>query len=129
MLCTRPIGTLPPRASKSSRPSVQQLDEKCVQFLPLTAAALAGCGEERVVYDRLDAGAWGPRCTTAGIPDGGLGYVSNSLMNSIAVLDLAAGAVRGTHPVGVGPLAENGPHHLAVDVAHERGVQVPMMPA
>ncbi|MDO9017244.1 MAG: YncE family protein [Myxococcales bacterium] len=84
------------------------------------AAALAGCGEERVVYDRLDAGAWGPRCTTADIPDGGLGYVSNSLMNSIAVLDLAAGAVRETHPVGVGPLAENGPHHLAVDVA--RGV-------
>ena len=85
--------------------------------LSLLAAALGGCGDEHVVYDRLDASAWGPRCTDPGIPDGGVGYVTNSLMNSVAELDLAAGVVRGTHPVGVGPLAENGPHHLAVDLA------------
>ena len=89
-------------------------------LLILAASALAGCGEERVVYDRLDASAWGPSCTDPGIPDGGLGYVTNSLMNSVAVLDLAGGTVRGTHPIGVGPLAENGPHHLAVDLS--RGV-------
>ena len=83
----------------------------------LLASCLAGCGEERVVYDRLDASAWGSGCTDPGIPDGGLGYVTNSLMNSVAVLDLGAGTVRATHPIGVGPLAENGPHHLAVDLA------------
>jgi len=82
----------------------------------LLASCLAGCGEERVVYDRLDASAWGSGCTDPGIPDGGLGYVTNSLMNSVAVLDLGAGTVRATHPVGVGPLAENGPHHLAIDL-------------
>lgn len=80
------------------------------------ACCLAGCGEERVVYDRLDASAWGSGCTDPGIPDGGLGYVTNSLMNSVAVLDLGAGTVRATHPIGVGPLAENGPHHLAIDL-------------
>jgi DNA-binding beta-propeller fold protein YncE len=87
--------------------------------LALSVAALAmwGCGEQRVVYERLDARAWGPRCADLAIPDGGLGYVTNSLMNSVAVLDLAAGTVLGTHPVGVGPLAENGPHHLAIDLA------------
>ncbi|MBK8694318.1 MAG: YncE family protein [Deltaproteobacteria bacterium] len=83
----------------------------------LLASCLVGCGEERVVYDRLDASAWGSGCTDPGIPDGGLGYVTNSLMNSVAVLDLGAGTVRATHPIGVGPLAENGPHHLAVDLA------------
>ncbi len=85
--------------------------------LPFLASCLVGCGEERVVYDRLDASAWGSGCTDPGIPDGGLGYVTNSLMNSVAVLDLGAGTVRATHPIGVGPLAENGPHHLAVDLA------------
>ena len=86
----------------------------------LIVMGLAGCGEERVVYDRPDAAAWGPRCERASLPDGGIGnvaYVSNSLMNSVSVLDLAAGRTLATHPVGVGPLAENGPHHLALDVA------------
>ena len=86
----------------------------------LIATGLAGCGEERVVYDRPDASAWGPRCERASLPDGGVGnvaYVSNSLMNSVSVLDLAAGRTLATHPVSVGPLAENGPHHLAIDLA------------
>ena len=86
----------------------------------LIVMGLAGCGEERVVYDRPDAAAWGPRCERASLPDGGIGnvaYVSNSLMNSVSVLDLAAGQTFATRPVAVGPLAENGPHHLALDVA------------
>lgn len=81
------------------------------------ALALAGCGEERVVYDRLDGGAWAPACVAPAPPDGGVAYVTNSLMNSVSVLDLAGGTVLGTHPVGVGPLAENGPHHLVLDRA------------
>lgn len=81
----------------------------------LLLAALAGCGEERVVYDRLDGGAWAPRCAPGPVPPGGLGYVTNSLGNSVSVLDLAAGTVLETRPIGVGPLAENGPHHLALD--------------
>ncbi len=90
-------------------------------LLAVIALALVGCGEERVVYDRLDGGAWGQRCASPPPPpDGGLGYVTNSLMNSVSVLDLAAGTVLGTHPIGVGPLAENGPHHLALD--HALGV-------
>ncbi len=36
-------------------------------------------------------------------------------MNSISVLDLRAGRTIATLPVGVVPLAENGPHHLGVD--------------
>ncbi|TAK23851.1 MAG: hypothetical protein EPO40_25165 [Myxococcaceae bacterium] len=87
------------------------------------ATALSACGEERVVYDRPDAAPWGARCERPDLPDGGVAsvaYVSNSLMNSVSVLDLAAGRTMAAHPVGVGPLAENGPHHLALD--RPRGV-------
>lgn len=83
--------------------------------LGLAALALAGCGETNVVYAPLDASPWGSGCTQLVVPDAGLGLVTNSLMNSISALDLERGEVRGPYPVGVTPLAENGPHHLAYD--------------
>ncbi len=88
-------------------------------LVSLLTVGLAACGEERVVYDRPDAAPWASRCERPDLPDGGLGsvaYVSNSLMNSVSVLDLVGGRTLATHPVGVGPLAENGPHHLALDL-------------
>lgn len=82
----------------------------------LAALGVAGCGEDTVVYQRPDATPWGEaRCSRVEVPPRGLGFVSNSLMNSVATLDLGAAVVRDTFPVGVTPLAENGPHHLVFD--------------
>ncbi len=88
--------------------------------LALAAWALAGCGDEVTRYVPPDASAWDARGASWESPDAGAagyGFVSNSLMNSISVLDLAARRTVATIPVGVVPLAENGPHHLAVDGA------------
>lgn len=84
------------------------------------AAALAGCGEEQVRYTAPDASVWyaaAPRweATDAGVA--GYALVTNSLQNSVSILDLAARRVVATLPIGVTPLIENGPHHLAVDRA------------
>lgn len=84
------------------------------------ASSLLGCGEEVTRYVPLDASAWDATAASWEVRDGGVagyGFVSNSLMNSISVLDLAAGRTIATLPVGVVPLAENGPHHLAIDRA------------
>ncbi len=81
-------------------------------------ASAIGCTDPVTVYDGPDAAAWGPACTTRSAPDGGVGYVTNSLMNSVSVLDLGAGATAGTHVIGVTPLVVNGPHHLVLDDAH-----------
>jgi DNA-binding beta-propeller fold protein YncE len=77
-----------------------------------------GCAGETVVYDRLDGGAWGPGRAQWSRPDAGaaVAFVTNSRGNSVAVLDLTARRVLATVPVPVVPLAENGPHHLAIDV-------------
>ncbi len=86
----------------------------------LCAAALAGCGEEVTRYAPLDASAWDAPAASWEVPDGGAagyGFVSNSLMNSVSVLDLASRRTIATLPVGVVPLTENGPHHLAIDRA------------
>ena len=82
------------------------------------ASAFAGCGEDTVRYpDRLDGGWLGARAPRWIEPDGGIAghaLVTNSLMNSVSILDLGARRTVATVPVGVAPLAENGPHHLAV---------------
>ncbi len=86
----------------------------------IAASTLGACGEEVTRYAPLDASAWDARGPTWEVPDGGAagyGFVSNSLMNSVSILDLAARRTIATIPVGVVPLAENGPHHLALDPA------------
>lgn len=83
----------------------------------LLVSGLSGCADPQIVYDAPDGRAWGAACTGWSPPDGGVAFVTNSMMNSVAVLDLAARETVATHPVGVTPLAENGPHHLAIDLA------------
>lgn len=90
---------------------------------PIAVLCLAlGCAGERVVYDTPDGAAWRPGRAQWSSPDAGapVAFVTNSRGNSVSILDLTARRVLTTVPVPVVPLAENGPHHLAVDVA--RGV-------
>jgi YVTN family beta-propeller protein len=89
--------------------------------VPALCLAL-GCAGETVVYDTPDGAPWREGRAQWSAPDAGapVAFVTNSRGNSVSVLDLNARRVLTTVPVPVVPLAENGPHHLAVDVA--RGV-------
>lgn len=75
-----------------------------------------------MVYDPPDGAPWRARGALWSPPDAGaaVAFVTNSRGNSVSILDLGARRVVTTLPVPVVPLAENGPHHLAVDVS--RGV-------
>lgn len=66
------------------------------------------------MYDAPDGGAWGARGPRWAMPSGPVAVVSNSLGNSLSLLDLTARTVVGTYAVGIVPLAENGPHHLGL---------------
>lgn len=83
----------------------------------LALSLCLGCGTEVVVYDAPDGAAWGTARAQWSRPDAGvpLAFVTNSRQNSVAILDLSARRVITTLPVPVIPLAENGPHHLAID--------------
>ena len=77
-----------------------------------------GCADPAPTYVAPDASAWSLRPTRwvpADAGSAGYALVSNSLSNSISVLDLTAGTTLATIPVGVVPLTENGPHHIAFD--------------
>ena len=77
-----------------------------------------GCAAPAPTYVAPDASAWSLRPTRwvpADAGSAGYALVSNSLSNSISVLDLTAGTTLATIPVGVVPLTENGPHHIAFD--------------
>ncbi len=75
----------------------------------------AACATERVVYDAPDATPWGPGCALDGgyAPSPSMALVTNSGENSIDEIDTATGTTLRTLQVGVGPLALNGPHHVA----------------
>ncbi len=110
-------------------PSQPMNPSNAFRAFALGAALAAGCADDTVRYpDALDAG-WSPaRSTRWAQPDGGVAgyaYVSNSLMNSVSILDLAARRTVATIPVGVVPLAENGPHHLAV-VPRDNAMYMPL---
>lgn len=98
-----------------------------VRWLACLAAVscVAACGETVTVYDTPDGSPWAPMGPRWQVPAGGVALITNSLGNSVAVLDLAAGTVMGTYPVGVTPLTENGPHHLGLS-APESAVLIPL---
>lgn len=85
----------------------------------VTMLAATGCSDEApATYVPPDGSAWELRPTRWTRPDAGAAgyaFVSNSLMNSVSVLDLGTRQVLATMPVGVVPLTENGPHHLWID--------------
>lgn len=79
-------------------------------------ALTAACTTERVVYDAPDATPWGASaCDLDGgyAPAPAMAIVTNSGESSVAEIDTAAGTTLRTLEVGVGPLALNGPHHIA----------------
>jgi hypothetical protein len=78
------------------------------------ALALAACGQP--THEQPDASlSWPTHRTTYAVPDGGLGIVSNNGSDTLSILDLAAASTIGRVRVGIDPIANDGPHHVAVD--------------
>jgi DNA-binding beta-propeller fold protein YncE len=80
----------------------------------LAAAVLAGCG---TTVESYDGSAWPNTRPRVAMPDGGgpIGLVSENGSDTIAVVDLRGPETIGHYPVGLDPLANDGPHHLDVD--------------
>jgi DNA-binding beta-propeller fold protein YncE len=84
-------------------------------------AALAACGEASIEhrYDAYDGEAYPDRRTPVAVPPGGLGVVTDSLSDTLSLIDLGTGSKMGSVPVGRDPVGLDGPHHIGVDP--ERG--------
>ena len=80
----------------------------------LLLAAL-GCSEEERLASYSGASAYPNRRTNYAGMEQRLGLVSNSLSDSISILDLEAMTEIARVPVGRDPIDLDGPHHLAVD--------------
>ncbi|UQA62246.1 YncE family protein [Polyangium aurulentum] len=82
-------------------------------------AALAACGEAPIEhqYDAYDGEAYPDRLTPVTVPQGGLGVVTDSLSDTLSLIDLGTGQKIGSAPVGRDPVGLDGPHHVGVDAA------------
>lgn len=86
---------------------------------PFALAATCACSGSREV-EAYDGPPAYPNLRVPIEPEGRrLAYVSNSLSDTISVLDLDAFEVLANVPVGRDPVSVDGPHHLAID--RERG--------
>ncbi|TKD07333.1 YncE family protein [Polyangium fumosum] len=81
--------------------------------------ALPACGEAPVEhrYDPYTGNAFPDRREPVAVPPGGLGIITDSLSDTISLLDLGTGEKVGHVPVGRDPVGLDGPHHVAVDKA------------
>lgn len=86
--------------------------------IALLAAGAAACspGDPPVIheYDPYEGEAFPDERTPVSIPEGGVGFVTNSYSDSVTVVALATGEVLLTAPVGRDPVSLDGPHHVAV---------------
>jgi len=82
-------------------------------------SVLAACAEAPVEhrYDPFTGEAFPDRREPVAIPPGGLGIVTDSLADTLSLVDLGTGEVVKTVPVGRDPVGLDGPHHVSVDPA------------
>lgn len=87
--------------------------------LALLGAALAGCGGSEPIteynYAPYEGDAYPTQSTPVAVPAGGMGVVSDSLSDTVSLVDLASGQRFASFPVGRNPVDIDGPHHVALD--------------
>jgi DNA-binding beta-propeller fold protein YncE len=82
----------------------------------LALGALSGCGQRAL--DPYDGQAFPDRRPRVAWPDAGAAAVtSDNGSDTITVVSLADHRALGTYPIGLDPLANDGPHHLQIDPA------------
>jgi DNA-binding beta-propeller fold protein YncE len=84
-------------------------------------AALPACADAPIEYryDPYTGEAFPDNRKPVAVPPGGLGVVTDSLSDTLSLLDLGTGEKIGRVPVGRDPVGLDGPHHITVD--RERG--------
>jgi YVTN family beta-propeller protein len=94
-----------------------RLRERLLAFLAL--AALPACTEAPVEhrYDPYTGQAYPDRRPQVEVPAGGMGIVTDSLSDTLSLIDLATGERMRDVPVGRDPVGLDGPHHVAADPA------------
>lgn len=95
--------------------------KRCPVLLLVAAAIAAGCAEEDPEilheYDPFTGSAYPDQREPIDVPPGGLALVTDSLSDTLSLLDLGAGERMGSAPVGRDPVGLDGPHHIALDRA------------
>jgi DNA-binding beta-propeller fold protein YncE len=85
----------------------------------LLSIAAAGCPktetQDRYVYDPFVGEAYPDRLPKLNLPRGEVALVTNSLSDTVSFIDLSAGKLLGSAPVGRDPVDVDGPHHVAAD--------------
>jgi YVTN family beta-propeller protein len=100
--------------SKSSAASARALAHVLVAVLALACACETPI-EDRVVYEPYEGEAYPDRYEPLRWPDGPAVLVTDSLSDTVSVVDLASGERTDVRPVGRNPVDLDGPHHLAID--------------
>jgi DNA-binding beta-propeller fold protein YncE len=87
----------------------------------IVACALVACsrGEARVehVYDPYDGAAYPEMRPEVELPAGDFALVPSSGSDAVSVVDLGAGRVTSTTPVGRSPVVLDGPHQVVADLS------------
>jgi DNA-binding beta-propeller fold protein YncE len=88
-------------------------------FALLSASAACSSPEPGIAYtyDPYAGDAYPNHRPKIDIPPGGVGIVSDSLSDTLSLLDLTTGERLGSYPVGREPVTIDGPHHIVADPA------------
>lgn len=90
-------------------------------FIAVVALGAAACSPETIVqyqYDPYEGDAYPNRQTPVAVPHAGMGIVSDSLSDTLSLIDMGTGDRIASVPVGRDPAGIDGPHHVALDVKH-----------
>lgn len=83
------------------------------------ALSAAACTPETIVeyqYDPFTGIAYPNPRTPVAVPAAGMGIVSDSLSDTLSLIDLGTGERFGAFPVGRDPVGIDGPHHVTLDI-------------
>lgn len=90
-------------------------------ILGLFASTFVACSDPdpKVVYEPYEGEAFPERVAPIVWPEGGAGIVTDSLSDTLSLIDLSTGKLFDRRPVGRNPVDIDGPHHVAISL--ERG--------
>jgi YVTN family beta-propeller protein len=86
--------------------------------LACVAPLLAGCEPETIEkreYDPFVGEAYPDKRAPVTVPAAGMGVVTDSLSDTLSLVDLGSGERFASFPVGRDPVGIDGPHHVAID--------------
>ena len=85
-------------------------------IVSVAVLAAGGCSMRHVEMDRgYEGDAWPSTRATYWIDRSAVALVPNSVSDTLSLLDLSAGVVVATVPIGIDPVGRNGPHFAAFD--------------